>query len=223
MAAEAATRRPATANKAKPTESPRDVKSQSMTEKSGKWPIIGNTLLVVVILLLAFCSAVYLDLFHVRASLIGVLYSGQSPYQAEIDFLAMRQQEMAQQEIILLDTQWNQEEFQIGLDKREVKLMEWEDTLNDRENALVEQQQWLDAGSSDMKTMAVTYEKMDAATAARILSAMEDINYVKQLLAQMKQASVAAILSKMDPALASQITVEMLQATPVPEENDPSQ
>jgi len=190
--------------------------AQGSEAAPGTKVIVGNTLLAVCIVLVAFCAVVYLDLFHIRNGLVRLISGGQAPYQAEIDFLAMRQQEMAQMENTLLDAQWNQDVFQNGLDMRELKLMQWEDLLNDRETALADQQEWLDTGSTDLKTMAVTYEKMDPAAAARIMSAFDDITYVKQLLSQMKQATVASILSKMDPVLASQITAEMLQSVPDP-------
>ena len=61
--------------------------------------------------------------------------------------------------------------------------------------------------SEKAKELATQYSKMEAASAAKILSEMsEDLDLVCDILATMGESNAAAILQEMDTTYAAQIT-----------------
>jgi flagellar motility protein MotE (MotC chaperone) len=203
------TPRQAKEKKSKKEKAPKQKKSKGAEKpKKEKKPLTAGkaalaTALVFLLLMGGVAGAVVTDVGGTREALATMLQGGTEAAKSEKELeLMATEQDQAQKEKELAEREKALNSQQIVLDKKEKE-------LDARDELLLQTEQDAVSSQQSLAQLAEVYSRMEASSAAGILSEIKNKQDITDILMQMKQNKVADILAAMTPELASEITLLM--------------
>jgi len=166
--------------------------------------------LVLVLLVAGAGAAVYFDLGGIKpvvAEALGL----QNQTAVEAAAFQKRSGEIEKKEAEVQAAEGNLKNAQAGLTRKETELDEREAKLDQREAELEEQESALEGKKADMEKTVKTFETMDPARAAGIISKLKNAAEMTKILSNLSGKAVAGILENMDPKLAAEVLAEMIE------------
>ncbi len=203
--------KPPREKKEKPPKAQKPPKEKPIKEKKAKGekkPMkAGMAALITALVFLALiggaAAAVMTDLFGVRKAAAAWLAGGEDVLQSQQALALMsREQELNKREAELAVREKT-------ATAKEKELSNQSIALSAREALLSEKEQQNASSDEALKQLTGMYAKMDAESAAGILSQIKDKQDITDILMGMNASKAAAILEAMEPALASEITLMM--------------
>jgi len=188
-----------------PNQQVRNTGTQPAAKKKGK--LSGGALLSIVLLVLVIgvCAAVYLNLAGAKDMVADVL--GLTTIESASEIRAEAQAEIETQTAEIASEKSALKEREKALDAREKDLSEREAALSDLEAAATEEEQ----AAKELKAAAEIFAKMDAASAAKAIAGMKSVDEMVKILANMPSEQAALVMDEMDSKLASSILSAMMK------------
>ncbi len=171
----------------------------------------GKLFLFIFIILLigAFCAAVYLDYFEIRTKMIDFLSSFDPEYVAYTEKVAEAEQKLVELETwegVLTEQENSLAQRTADLDDREVEISE-----QSVSSQLLYRGNLSDERIAELQNLGNIYSTMDPAAAAEILPQLYGVIDMAAIIYYMDESAAATLLSLLNSALAAQITDEMLR------------
>ena len=189
----------------KPPAGTKPATGQHAAKKKRK--LSGGALLsiVLVVLVLGVCAAVYLNIAGAKDALAGALglttiesaSAQRAEAQAGIDEQAA---EIASEKSALKD--WEK-----ALEAREKDLTERESAVGGLEDTVAQQEQ----AEAELQTAAQIFAQMDAESAAKAIAGTKSVDEMVKILTNMPSEKAALVMDEMDSSVASDILSEMMK------------
>lgn len=167
-------------------------------------------LIAVIILLIAAGVMVFLNVGDSRMMLVGLLQSADPVVGQEFDAFSAEREALAAQRSELDQAAAGLEAERAALKTKETQLSKRERTLMDAEaDAQIDAENMAKA-AEERERMITVLTKLDAKSAATILTGLQDPREIVDLLMVFKEKFAAQVLLAMDPAVATRVVQEAL-------------
>ncbi len=194
-------------------------KSSSVSGASkGKSKLSGGALvsIVLIVLIIGFCAAVYFNLGGVKQTVAQALgfTTAEAAAQDKSEQDAAAQADFEAQNTEIKNKQQKLSEKEDELDARESELNAREEELTGRENAVTEAEREAAQqaqAQADLAAAAEIFAKMEASAAAKAIAGMDSVEDMAKILAAMPREQAALIMQNMKDALKTDILSVMMK------------
>lgn len=188
-----------------PNQQVRNTGTPPAAKQKGK--LSGGALLsiVLVVLVLGVCAAVYLNIAGAKDALAGAL--GLTTIESASAQRAEAQAGIDEQAAEIAGEKSALKEREKTLDAREKDLSDREAAIGGLEGTASEQEQ----AARELKAAAEIFAKMDATSAAKAIAGMKSVDEMVKILSNMPSEQAALVMNEMESKLASDILSAMMK------------
>lgn len=190
------------------------VKEKKQKEDKPPSPVMAASVTAVTFILIisTAIALVFFDVGGSKAMVLSILQGDEEQMESEREIeLSNAEKDVKAREDAVSEKEEQQNAKQTELDERESSLDSREAIVSGLENDTVNR-------DASLAELATVYAKMDAKSAANIISSIKNNQDSADILVRMPNSKVAMILEEMDPTLAADLTLLMRDSTWVAEE-----
>ncbi len=200
--------------KNKQDKKPKKVKEKNTKEKKEKKdkppsPLVAASVTAIAFILIisTAIALVFFDVGGSKAMVLSMIQGDEEQIKSEKEIeLSNAEKDVKERENGVIEKEEQQDAKQTELDQRESSLDSREAIVSGLENDTVNR-------DASLAELATVYAKMDAKSAANIISSIKNNQDSADILVRMPNSKVAMILEEMDPTLAADLTLLMRDST----------
>ncbi len=168
------------------------------------------TSMVLLVFIVVSAAMIYFDVGGAKNLVASTLHlnSSNAAVPASAD---QKLKELESKEAELKTTETDLQNKESGLKQKEADLEKREAALQTSQAALDQQKSALEGQKADLTKTAKTFEKMDPAKAAAVISGLKNTSEMIKILSNISNDAAAEIMNNMNPALAAEVLSEMIQ------------
>ena len=178
---------------------------QHAAKKKGRLSGGAFVSIILLVLVLGACAAVYLNLAGAKDAVAGVL--GLTTIESASELRAEAQAEIDAQTAEIANEKAALRERENALEARERDLIEREAAVSDLEDTTEEQEQ----DTAELAAAGEIFAQMDPESAAEAIAGMESVDEMVKILTHMPSDQAALVMDEMDSDLASDILSAMMK------------